>query len=328
MQSFWDLVNELDISKNYIKLQDEAVAEIISRFDTKVSEANKGTGSFRRADIFRDKSLVLKTKRDLSSKLKNLLDICMLKGYSNDENRVQCIKRDEAVLIESCLKSLYTQLVDQKVRLGYERVWVHSPVVEDGAVTELSTYIVNARIKISMWLRRYMQEHPLQCYHRIYIFSDALDFVDWKEFMDTASNLLLRLAILIQGTAEGTEGYVNFIVDSRIERYTARFLLQYLKDELGIRVFNRVLPSTLEAEVADKYNKYFSDMHFSTNFEENYTKEVLNLSSLDILNDKGTLGLEQEILVDAVSYEIVVKGSNVDRNEELLRRITNGTKEL
>lgn len=102
--------------------------------------------------------------------------------------------------------------------------------MEDGAVTELSTYIVNARIEISMWLRRYMQEHPLQCYHRTYTFSDALDFVNWKEFMDTASNLLLRLAILIQGTAEGTEGYVNFIVDSRIERYTARFLLQYLKE--------------------------------------------------------------------------------------------------
>lgn len=92
MQSFWDLVNELDISKNYIKLQDEAVAEIISRFDTKVSEANKGTGSFRRADIFRDKSLVLKTKRDLSSKLKNLLDICMLKGYSNDETGYSALK--------------------------------------------------------------------------------------------------------------------------------------------------------------------------------------------------------------------------------------------
>lgn len=179
-----------------------------------------------------------------------------------------------------------------------------------------------------MWLRMYMQEHPLQCYHRTYTFSDALDFVDWKEFMDTASNLLLRLAILIQGTAEGTEGYVNFIVDSRIERYTVRFLLQYLKDELDIRVFNRVLPSTLEAEIVAKYNKYFSDMHFSTNFEENYTKEVLNLSSLDILNDKGTLGLEKEILVDAVNYDIVVNGSSVDRNEEVLRRITNGTKEL
>ena len=48
MQSFWDLVNELDISKNYLKLQDEAVAEIISRFDTKVSEANRSTGSFSR----------------------------------------------------------------------------------------------------------------------------------------------------------------------------------------------------------------------------------------------------------------------------------------
>lgn len=63
MQSFWDLVNELDIYKNYCKLQDEAVAEIISRFDTKVSEASQGTGSFRRVDNFRDKPLVLKTKK-------------------------------------------------------------------------------------------------------------------------------------------------------------------------------------------------------------------------------------------------------------------------
>lgn len=328
MQSFWDLVNELDISKNYLKLQDEAVAEIIGRFDTKVSEANRNTGSFRRADIFRDKSLVLRTKRDLSSKLKNLLDICMLRGYSNDENRVQCIKRDEAVLIESCLKSLYTRNVKPEVRLGYDSFWVHNPVAEDGAVSELSTYIVNTRIQFTMWLRKYMQEHPLQCYDKTYTFVDAIDFVDWKEFMDTASNLLLRLAILIQSACSATEGYADFLVDSRIERYTVRFILQYLKDELGIRVFNKVLPSILEAEIVAKYNKYFSDMHFSTNFEENYTKEVLNLSTLDILNDKGTLGLEKEILVDAVSYGIVVKGSNVDRNEEVLRRITNGTKEL
>lgn len=328
MRSFWDLVNELGIYKNYCKLQDEAVAEIISRFDTKVSEASQGTGSFRRVDNFRDKPLVLKTKKDLSSKLKRLLDICMLQGYSNDINRVHCIKRDEAVLIESCLKSLYTQKVEPEVRLGYESFWVHNPITEDGAVTELSTYIVNARIEITMWLRRYMQEHPLQCYNKTYTFSDALDFVDWREFMDTASNLLLRLAILIQSVCSATEGYVDFLVYSRIERYTVRFLLQYLKDELGIRVFNRVLPSTIEAEIVAKYNKYFSDMHFSTNFEENYTKEVLNLSSLDILNDKGTLGLEKEILVDEVSYDIVVKDSNVDRNEEVLRQVTNGTKEL
>lgn len=345
MQSLLDLIKELEIYENYTKFQDRAVHEIMERFDTKVAEANRNTGSFRRVNIFRDKPLVSKTRKDLSGKLKKLLDVCMLSGYSNDINRVQCIKRDEAVLIESCLNSLYMPKVTPESRIGYESFWVHNPVREDGAVTELSTYIVNTRIELSMWLRKYMQEHPLQCYDKTYTFVDVIDFVDWKEFMDTASNILLRVAIQLQGTCTTTGGYTHLFADSRIERYTVRFLLQYLKDELSIRVFyddtcikqelnNMARPSTspayitLEEEIVAKYNKYFSNMHFSNNFEENYTKEVLNLSELEILNNKGTLGLEVETFKDRVSYGIVVKGSYVDRNEEVLRQVMNYTNEL
>lgn len=193
--------------------------------------------------------------------------------------------------------------VDDDGELIYftKTLWKYSPTDKNSAVKEYVEYLFSLKVKITDWLVEYFSKNPIECVEGTYTLNNE-NKSEWVHFLDYASHLLLRLTF-----KNAYCHYYSVTARTPYERYALRYVLNLFKEQLDIKV---LYDDSYEENAVAAYTKHFKDVGFSSVFENNYTKRLLNLSKSDTTDnsDKSVEGLAN--YAEFKDKYIIIKGRN------------------
>lgn len=318
--SFEEFIRKLNIEEDFKKYEDAYVDATISRFNMYV----KSPGWSDAKEEFSDKELINKAKGNLRNYITSVVNSSMLCGYTEVYNSVPDISLPIAKMIASCTDEID---VYPEIKNECETGRVVSMSLSADA-NDYSHYIQTLNSKMADWFKHYLERNTLRC------LSGTIDESsgDWDYFIKNVSRTLTHIAIY--KTAKNSD-YFIMSMHSIFEIASLRFILQELKEELGIRIFydgSNSFPLGM-------YRSIFDNIEFGSTYSECYNKSVLNdiwrdevsyyimmsalyrehaYSSIEKFKDADAMFDKVCLIADAVydkdSYLIVFKGTEAEKN--------------
>ena len=314
--SFEEFVRKLNIEEDFKKYEDDCVDEVICYFDLN-NELSIEEG-------FRDKKLVKEAKGNLRNYITSIVNSSTLWGYEEAYNLVPDISLPVAKLVASCITGIE---VYPEVKNECETGRVVS-MIKGASYGEYSSYLKNLNSKMADWFKHYLKRNTLRCLSGTIVESSG----DWDYFIKNVSRTLTHIAIYM--TAKKSD-YFIMSMHSIFEVASLRFILQELKEDLGIRVFY----DGSNSFPLEMYHDIFDSINFRSTYTECYNKSVLNdiwkkeseyhtimcalyddlyYSFIEISQDADAKFDKVNLIADAIydkdSYLIVFKGTEVERN--------------
>lgn len=273
---------------------------------------------------FGNKKLVKEVKGNLRNYITSIVNSSTLWGYENAYNLVPDISLPVAKLAASGIVGIG---VYPEVKNDCETGRVVSMV--EGGVREYRSYLKNLNSKMTDWFKHYLERNTLRCLSGTIVGNSG----DWDYFIDNVSRTLTHIAIYM--TAKKSD-YFIMSMHSIFEIVSLRFILQELKEELGIRVFydgSNSFPLELYRGIFDYY------VDFRSTYTKCYNKSVLNdiwkneskyheiimalyselyYSFIEMSEDADAKFDKVNLIADAIydkdSYLIVFKGTEAEKN--------------
>ena len=334
--SFQEFIKKLNIEEDFKKYEDAYVASVTSTFDRYVKalevpdvkedlkkyEEDYEEDSIPRSfewcespetssakEAFRDKKLVEEAKSNLRKYITSVVNSSTLWGYNKAYNLVPGTSLPIAKMIASCIDGM---AVLHEIRNESETGRAVSVTLDlDAFPTETDVckyirYLQTLNSKMVIWFKHYLERNPLRCLDDI-IYEDS---EDWDCFINNVSRTLTHIAIY--KTAKKSDYFV-MSMHSIFEIASLRFILQELKEELGIRIFydgNDNFP-------LEMYTNIFDNIKFGSTYSECYNKSALN----DIWKNAQDYYTIMNALYDEFYYLWLETYADVDARVDKIYRI-------
>ena len=314
--SFEEFVRKLNIEEDFKKYEDDYVNDVISRFDLTVN--------FPVTEEFRSKELVKEARGNLRNYITSIVNSSALWGYDEAYNLIPDISLPIAKMIASCTIGID---VYPEVRNECETGRAVS-MIKGGGFGDYSRYLQTLNSKMADWFKHYLERNTLRCLSGTIVGNSG----EWDSFINNVSRTLTHIAIY--KTAKNSD-YFIMSMHSIFEIASLRFILQELKEELGIMVFydgNNDFP-------LEMYHNILDNIKFGSTYNECYNKSALNdiwenehkyhlatgalydesdFSLLEIYEDADTMFDKVSLIADAIydkdRYLIVNRGTEAEKN--------------
>lgn len=288
--SFEEFVRKLNIEEDFKKYEDAYVDKTISYFGLHVnvpidSYIEKGFGN---------KELVKEARSNLRNYITSIVNSSTLWGYDKAYNLVPDISLPVAKLVASCIIGID---VYPEVKNECETGRVVSMIRGGVGFEEYSSYLKSLNSKMADWFKHYLKRNTLRC------LSGTIDgnSGDWDYFIDNVSRTLTHIAIYM--TAKKSDYFV-MSMHSIFEIVSLRFILQGLKEELGIRVFY----DGSNSFPLEMYRGIFDYIDFRSTYTKCYNKSVLN----DIWKNESKYHEIIRALYDELYYSFIEMSEDAD----------------
>lgn len=327
--SFEEFVRKLNIEEDFKKYEDAYVDDAISSFDRKIMFPDV----LYAEEEFRDKKLVEEAKSNLRNYIISVVNSSTLWGYDRAYNLIPDISLPIAKMIASCTIGID---VYPEVRNECETGRVVSMVNGGFGLCEYSSYLKNLNSKMADWFKHYLERNTLRCLSGTIVGNSG----EWDSFINNVSRTLTHIAIY--KTAKKSDYFV-MSMHSIFEIASLRFILQELKEELGIRIFYDGSDSFPLEMYRSIFRGVFDDIlggiEFGSTYSECYNKSALNdiwkneseyhiimsalydesdFSWLELYNDADAMFDKVSLIADAIydkdRYLIVNRGTEAEKN--------------
>lgn len=290
----------LGIEKNFKGYEDAYIKEVTETFNDLVSNPEKEQGT----SYFKNKEVVARAKENLTDNIKNVVNSLALYGDAGLLNEIE-LDTDIALLIGACIPN-YTFIVPKTLVEGGLKKGVAYCSLRASVRCAVSSYIGYLRSlenDLLIWVNHYIDSHDLRC-------SDGtpIEVGGWFDFRDTVAHILVSIAVSM---TLPNEGYFFTATHSLYEKPTLRFVLNKMKDDLGVRVFY----NGVDTFDQDRYEELFYEwLNFGSTYQECYTEDALNSlwDDPDVENKILNAGYTKD------SYLLVIKGTEAEKSIDQL----------
>lgn len=287
--SFQEFIKRLNIKEDFKKYEDAYVDRITSSFNSYV----KSPGWSDAKKEFRNKGLVEEAKSNLRNYITSVVNSSTLWGYDNAYNLVPDTSLPIAKMIASCIivMDVYPEIKNER-KTG--RAVSMFTAISTTAVDKYRQYLRILNRKMTDWFEHYLERNTLMC-----LSGNIESGRAWKYFIDNVSRILTHIAIY--KTVKKSD-YFIMSMHSIFEVASLRFILQELKDELGIRVFY----DGSDSFPLEMYCSIFDNIEFGSTYSECYNKSALN----DIWRNKH----DYHIMMSALYHDYAFSSIEEDRD--------------
>ena len=257
--SFEEFIRKLNIEEDFKKYEDAYVDSTISNFDRYVKSPEWSDAK----EEFSDKELINKAKGNLRNYITSVVNSSTLWGYDEAYNLVPDVSLPIAKMIASCI-SVISVFPEIKNECETGRAVSMFTFFSSTSVDNYKRYLKTLNRKMIDWFEHYLRRNTLRC-----LSGNIGGGRTYKYFIDNVSRILTHIAIY--KTIKRSD-YFIMSMHSIFEIASLRFILQELKEELGIRVFY----DGSDSFPLEMYRSIFDNIEFGSTYSDCYNKSALN----------------------------------------------------